>query len=266
MSICHGRLCGAVVVCLICLAVSPALAGFTTVNPPPGSEKSVKQILEHVYGGLFTPSGVDYDSPTIHATRINDTPDGGNRNPVVPLSLIYDQNALNGTNGFQTDQLWTADQVDAEAQARFAVFTQEFGFAEGTGAVNYQHLLYVNGSGFNNHETASLDNMSNRIWRWARSGENGTFTSQNSDNPASVDHMITYRIDSKTPRASGPGIVTTYLLFFEDLKPNQNPDMDFNDMVVEIRARSLISPEPASLGLLALGGLIGLRRNRRATI
>ena len=127
--------------------------------------------------------------------------------------------------------------------------------------LNYQHLLFVNGSGFNNNETRDLDNMSNRIWRWARSGENGTFTSQNSDNPSGVDHMITYRIDSPSGLNAG-GLVTTYLLFFEDLKPNQNPDMDFNDMVVEIRATSTQVPEPAStFGLLGLSGLL-LRRKR----
>ena len=92
----------------------------------------------------------------------------------------------------------------------------------------------------------------------------GTFTSQNSDNPNSVDHMITFRIDGPPSGAGNP--VTTYLLFFEDLKPNQNPDMDFNDMVVEIRATRAVAPEPASLSVLALTGIAAMRRTRRQRI
>ena len=87
-----------------------------------------------------------------------------------------------------------------------------------------------------------------------------TFTSQNLDNPGGVDHMITYRIDQQSSANVG-ALVTTYLLFFEDLKPNQNPDMDFNDMVVEIRATQTQVPEPATFGLLGLSGLL-LRRKR----
>ena len=265
MSICYGRLPWAVSVVIASLAVSSAQASFTAVNPPPGSEKSVKDILQHVYGGTFTPNGVNYNNGSLTATRIADAPDPGNRAPVTPLSLIYDPNLVSTGPGVATDQLWAADNVDASAKARFAVFTQEFGFAEGTTTVNYQHLLFVNGSGFNNNETADLDNMSNRIWRWARSGENGTFTSQNLDNPGGVDHMITYRIDSQSAQGTPGALITTYLLFFEDLKPNQNPDMDFNDMVVEIRAQQTVVPEPASVGLLALGSMLGMRRARRAT-
>jgi len=261
MSICYGRLPWAVSVLSGCLAVSPALAGFTAVNAPPSGEKSIKEILQHVYGGTFTANGVNFNNGSLTANRIADTPDAGNRAPVTPLSLIYDQGTLESGPGTTTDQVWSADSVDATAKARFAVYTQEFGFAEGVTTVNYQHLLFVNGSGFNNSETRDLDNMSNRIWRWARSGENGTFTSQNLDNPGGVDHMITYRIDNVSIGAGGT--VTTYLLFFEDLKPNQNPDMDFNDMVVEIKATRAVAPEPASLSLLALGGLATLRRTRR---
>src|SRR5215207_1300366 len=224
MSMCNGRLPWAVAVLSGCLTVSPALAVFTPVNPPPGSEKSIKDILQNVYGGTFTPNGVNFNNGSLTAVRIADGPDAGNRAPATPLSLIYDYGQLLSGPGTVTDQLWTADNVDASAKARFANFTQEFGFAEGTTNVNYQHLLFCNGSGFNNNAAADLDNMSNRIWRWARSGENGTFTSQNSDNPSSVDHMITYRIASPQSGTGSP--VTTYLLFFEDLKPNQNPDQD----------------------------------------
>jgi hypothetical protein len=261
MSFRIGRRPAAAVVLGGCLAVSSSvLAGFTTVNAPPAGEKSVKEILDHVYGGSFAANGVNFNNGSLTATRIHDVPDPGNRGPITPLNLIYDPNVLTAGT-FQTDQVWQADSVNATAEARFAVFTQEFGFAEGVLAVNYQHLLFVNGSGFNQSDTTSLSNMSNHIWRWARSGENGTFTSQNSDNPDGIDHMITYRIDRPSDAHVG-AIVTTYLLFFEDLRPNQNPDMDFNDMVVEIRATTTPAPEPATLGLIGLSGLM-LRRKRK---
>lgn len=261
MSFRIGRRPAAAVVLGACVAASaPALAGFTTVNGPAPGEKSIKEILDHVYGGNFIANGVNFSNGPLQATRINDTSAPGGRGPLQPINLIYDPNVL--YTGLQvTDQVWEADAVDAKAEARFATFTQEFGFAEGTAAVNYQHLLFVNGSGFNQNQVTSLSNMSNRIWRWARSGENGTFTSQNADNPDGVDHMITYRIDQVASLNVGAD-VTTYLLFFEDLKPNQHPDMDFNDMVVEIRATTTPVPEPAStFGLLGLGGLL-LRRKR----
>jgi hypothetical protein len=261
MSLRFGRGPAAAVVLGGCLfASAPAFGLFTTVNGPAPGEKSIKEILDHVYGGSFVPAGVNYSNGTKTAVRINDTPEPGARGPLQPLNLIYDPNTLN-TGLMPTDQVREADAEDAKAEARFAVFTQEFGFAEGTAAVNYQHLLFVNGSGFSQNDTATLSNMSNRIWRWARSGENGTFTSQNSDNPSGVDHMITYRIDSPTGLNVGAA-TTTYLLFFEYLKPNQNPDMDFNDMVVEIKATQTQVPEPAStFGLLGLSGLL-LRRKR----
>ena len=261
MSLFVGRCPAAVMVLGGCLAVSsPALAGYTTVGAPPSGEKSVREILSHVYGGSFAPSGsVNFNNGSLTATRIHDIPDPGNRDRTQPLNLIYDPNQLQAGT-FQTDQVWQADSVNATAEARFAVFTQEFGFADGVTVVNYQHLLFVNGSGFDQNDTTSISNLSGHTWRWARSGENGTFTSQNNDNPDGVDHMITYRID-QTPSLNAGAIVTTYLLFFEDLRPNQNPDMDFNDMVVEIRATTTPVPEPTSLGLIALSGLL-LRRKR----
>ena len=78
--------------------------------------------------------------------------------------------------------------------------------------------------------------------------------------------MITYRIDQNSSVNTGNGgLVTTYLLFFEDLKPNQHPDMDFNDMVVEIKATQTQVPEPAStFGLLGFTGLL-LRPQARLT-
>jgi hypothetical protein len=250
----HG---GAAVVLGGCLVLSSsALGGFTSVSPPPSDEKSIKQILDQIYGGNFVPAGVNFTNGSKIATRIHDTPEQGNRAPIVPTNLVHDPYVV--LSGFQTDQVWQADNVDADAKAKFAYFSQRFGFAEGTAAVNYQNLMNVTGSGFNQTATASLDNMSNRIWRWGRDGDNGIFTSQISDNE-DEDHMITYRIDNIP---DGGGNVTTYLLFWEDKYESQNSDWDFNDMVVEIRAQSAPVPEPAAIGgLMALSGLM-LRRRR----
>jgi hypothetical protein len=251
----HG---GAAVVLGGCLVVSAsAWGGFTSVNPPPSGEKSIKQILDQVYGGSFTANGVNFTNGSKFATRIHDTPEAGSRAVTVPTSLVYDPYVLNA--GFQTDQVWSADSVDADARAKFALFSQKFGFAEGVAAVNYQNLMNVSGNGFDQSATASLDNMSNRIWRWGRDGDNGVFTSQISDNE-DEDHMITYRIDNIS--RMGDENVTTYLLFWEDKYASQNSDFDFNDMVVEIRSTSAVVPEPSAIGaVMALSGLM-LRRRR----
>lgn len=247
-------------------------AVFTTVNPATPPEKSTNEILSHIYGGTFVPVGVNYTNGVITATRIADNAAVGGRS-IKPLNLFDDN--LGGGNGDgvntepladTTDQLWTADSVVATAQARYAVYTQKFGFFDGTSGGSYVPVFDVTGDGFNVTGAGSIANLGGHTWRWARAGGFFTFTSQNVDNPSSIDHMVTYRVDFNSGGDLGSSTVTTYLLFWEDKAPNDNPppDYDYNDLVVEIRASRTDVPEPASaaLGAAAMMLVATMRRPR----
>ena len=122
MSFRIGRGPAAAVVLGGCLAASvPAMAGFTTVNALPPGEKSIKEILDHVYGGSFVANGVNYSNGPLTASRINDTPEPGARGPLQPLNLIYDPNVLY-TGLMPTDQVWEADSVKCQGRSALCRF------------------------------------------------------------------------------------------------------------------------------------------------
>src|SRR5262249_49025529 len=116
------------------LGLSSARAAiYTVVNPPPFPEKNTTEILSHIYGGNFTPVGLDYTNGVITAHRIADSAGSGRSSR--PLNLF--ESDLPGSPGGgldtdppvdTTDQLWTADSVVATAQARYALYSQRFGF------------------------------------------------------------------------------------------------------------------------------------------
>jgi hypothetical protein len=253
------------------LGLSSARAAiYTVVNPPPPPEKNTSEILSHIYGGTFTPAGLDYTNGVITAHRISDS--AGSGLSQRPLNL-FESNLPNGDGGGldsnpevdTSDQLWTADSVVATATARYALYNQRFGFFDGTSGGSYVPIFDVSGSDFNVSGAGSIGNLGGHTWRWARAGDNHSpFTSQNSDNPDSVDHMVTYRIDF-TGSSLGSTTVTTYLLFWEDKAPDDHPDYDYNDLVVEIRASRTDVPEPASaVGAAAMMLVAAVRRQRRS--
>ena len=148
--------------------------------------------------------------------------------------------------------------------ARFALFSQKFGFAEGvTDEIAYQHLMNVNGTGFNQTGTASLDNMSNRVWRWARDGENGVFTSQNSDNSDGVDHMITFRIDFPARRAAAAETRRRICCSSKTNASTRARTSTSTTWSLRSSAQACRLRSRRRLGLLAVGSLLSLRRNRR---
>lgn len=241
-------------------------AAFTPILPPQPGEQSQAQILGHIYGGTFTGSGsVNFSNGVVRATRIQDTLD-----PTVDRSLAEPTPLFVESSGdglrvdpplLATDQLWTADSVFAVARARFATYSNEFGYLDGTSGKSFVKLFWTSGGGYTVGGTASLDGLAGHIFRWGRDGDGGVLTSQNADNSDGLDHMITYRIDPIDLQGQ-PNNITTYVLFFEDsVKPGTRTyDADFNDMVVEIQASRSPIPEPAGLGAAALG--LGLLRRR----
>ncbi|MCX5659184.1 MAG: DUF4114 domain-containing protein [Planctomycetota bacterium] len=223
----------------------PAMAGYTTVGAPASGEKSMKEILEAVYGGTFTPSGVDFSNGTVTATRVNDNGGSGTND------------ALFGP-GLADDQVWNGGALDAKVDAVYAGFTQNFGYKSGTASTAFNSLFTVTGTGLAVTGSASIDmaTAAGGTWRWARTGNDGrVFTSRDSDNVDAVDHMITYEI-------TGASDIKTWLIGIEDNVIGRS-DRDFNDLVVQVQA----VPTPAAVGMglttLAGMGIAALRRKRK---
>jgi len=251
------------------LAPSGWAAVFTQVNPAIPPEQSTNAILSHIYGGTFVPAGVDYTNGVITAHRIADNVSSEGR-ASGPMNLFDPRIGGDGgtvnTGVDTTDQQWTADAVVATAQARYAVYNQAFGYFDGTSGGTYTPIFNVTGDGYNVTGAGSVGNLGGHIWRWARAGGFFTFTSQNSDNPSQIDHMVTYRIDFTGSGGNLGQNIVTYLLFWEDKAPNDNPppDYDYNDLVVEIRATRPDVPEPATATGAAMIAAVAMLRRRRA--
>lgn len=219
------------------LLAAPVMAGFTTVQGPASGEKSHKQIFEGVYGGTFTGSGINlgngnfsiFSNGTITATRVDDN------------GLAALLNMLTGAPGTGDDDIWTDGMATTTAEARFAGYTQEFGYR--VTSFGYVKLFDVTGTGFLVSGSATITFGTGATWEWARANDSDSGPLNNahfSDEPSNcdvLDHMVTYAI-SGTP--SLPSTTKVWLLFLEDMNatpcPNSPSDRDFNDLVVEIRA------------------------------
>lgn len=233
---------------------SPALAGYTQINAPVG-EESHSEIFSFIYGGHFTASGYDYTNGTITAHRVEDYVSFNNA-PSPAQSLVGDP----GT----TDQFFSANYAYAQADAKFAVNSQNFGYINSSN--QYTKVFDQTGWGYQVGEnmTSNLTAASGQTIRFARNSndDHWLMSSNPADNVDGKDHMVTYEIiNNSVSSAAAP--VRTWMLFFEDSPVGaQVADFDFNDLVVEVQAFANTSvPEPTLLGLASLG-LLALRRRR----
>jgi hypothetical protein len=216
--------------CIAGLLVAPVLAGFTTISAPPSGELTHKKIFECVYGGTFTASGLNFitggGSGTITATRVDDN------------GFATMLNLLTGSPGSGDDDIWTDGIATATAEARYAGFTQEFGYR--VTSFGYVKLFDVSGSSATCSPTGgpvSVTFGTGATWEWARandsdSGLTNPHYSDEPSNPDSLDHMVTYAL---TGIPSVPSTTKVWAVFFEDVNGGSS-DRDFNDLMVEIRA------------------------------
>lgn len=238
------KFCMMVAAGVLAAASVPANAGYTTVGAAASGEKSIQQILDAVYGGTFTASGVNYTNGVITATRVNDNGGSGTND------VLFGPGTAN-------DQVWNGGAISAKVDARYAGFTQAFGYKTGTSGTAYNSLFSVTGSGLavSGSATVDMNVLAGGTWRWARTGSDSrVFTSRDTDNVDGLDHMVTYEI-------TGYSDLKTWLIGFEDnIAPNS--DRDFNDLVVQVQA----VPTPAAIGMglttLAGLGIAALRRKR----
>ncbi len=233
--------------------VASAQAGFVPLSGPAAGEASQAEILESIYspGAPWMPFGsrvdgtgrtVDLSNGSLQAIRVDDFGLGG----VL---------AVNGVQTAMTDDsIWAGGPVAATAGARYAAYSQKFGYdldGDGTGYIN---LFDVSGSGMNVTGSGTLDPDPGQTYAWGRSGDGGTYFSDPARNVGGLDHLVTYRLTGLTDGQNH------WVFFWEDL-PDLG-DHDYNDLAVTIAAPV---PEPQSALLTVIGlGLAAARRRRAA--
>jgi len=186
------------------LSPLPVKAGLTPLGS--SSEPSVSTILSTIYtnGEVFT--------------RVQDF-EGSASTEGLPLELLH----VPGFPG-RTDQTWTDGIVRVDVHAKFAGYSQVFGWERS----NTNHELFaVSGSGYEVTGGVTNLDLTGGTFHWTDK-TNGTtlFSSDVSKNSDDKDHMITFLV-------TGPNISsTTWVVCFEDTEGGG--DRDYNDLVVEI--------------------------------
>lgn len=253
---------------LVCMLGAPARADF---SPTGGSgETNFRTILDTLYnGGAATFVGADFGGVTytsgigIEARRVDDfgSP-GGTLNVLTGYGNVSGSGTSSGL-----DQIWDDGIAAISGEAKFAAYSQAFGYTDSLG---YHELFEVpeGNSGFFAPGSHSFNvDLTGATWTWDRSDANGDATAGllhwSSDQSLVADglsndgkdHLITYEITG----LGGPG--SAWLLFWDD--QYGGGDRDFNDLVVEVQAHPIPVPGAALLGALGLV-VVGLGTRRWA--
>jgi len=227
----------------------PSYADYTSVYWPWPGEESHLDIINDIYADSFAVQGSDlgygvhteYSNGLVTVYRVNDF------GIEVPATNILTKK-INKT----LDKLWVDGIATVNVKAKFAAYSQSFGYLLDSG---YVPLFDVVGDSFNVSGDAVADFPLGSAWQWVRSGTGHTFYSDPDNNSDKLDHMVTYWVDGLND-----GYVT-WLLFWEDVSGDycDGSDRDFNDLVVEIKA----IPEPISFLLLGAGAVLMRVNNKK---
>lgn len=175
--------------------------GRNFVDTPRDGEKTHKQILDLLYGGDFTPVGLDFTNGTYYIQRIPDAlaPSAG-----VSAARIGEASISSTPSIYDyADQEWYGNFSNVTARYRFADYEQSFGYSlTGSGLIDdpdYNKLLDITwqnyGPGYSPlNEVAVMPNLDGEVFNWVRGRDNGLFSSDPSRNRDGLDHLITYKV------------------------------------------------------------------------
>ena len=241
-----------------CVATFVALTGtattradFTPVHLPPSSEADHLSIFQafyspgtswYAFGARTDTAGslVDLTNGSLVATRVDDWGFGGVLDAGSPFFGEVD------------DQSWTGGGLTLTAVARYAGYTQEFGYDLDGDELGYVELFDLYGNHMNVSGSGTLELGPGDTLAWMRDGNNGgRWSSRIADNSDDRDHMVSYHVSGLNDD------LARWMLFWEDL-PNGG-DLDYNDLAVEVTA-SIPEPGTGATIVLACGVLVLLRR------
>ncbi len=228
------------------MAAGVAHAGFTSVNVSGANgEQTLVQVLNHWYSAgnndFASVAGTQVSASGVTATRIEDSGVLGH--------LFLNIGFVSGTN---TDQTWEDGSVTVAARARYAAYSQRFGYLAGTGTGVPTADVAVTGSGYGATNVATQWSIGSGAFQWIRAGDGNQHYSIEANNQSSADHMVAFELSG----ASWTRPV--YLLCWEDLE-SSGWDYDYNDLVMEVGVIPL--PGSVALGFVGLA-LVGLNRRR----